>query len=467
MKVRRRQRDQRLLPFVMQALRGGDHDHTRGPIRRSIGLLAIPMMLELLMEAVFAVVDIFFVGRLGAGAVAAVGLTEAVLTLVYAVAIGMTAATTAMVARRIGENDSRGAAVAAGQALWIGTFISIAIGAFGIVFGGQILRWVGADEAVVAEGAIYTRILLGGSATITYIFLINAIFRGAGDASIAMRALWLANGINLVLDPVLIFGLGPAPELGIMGAAIATTIGRGTGVLYQLWMLHRGRLRVRLRLADFVIVPVVMRRLLVLSANGIAQYFIAVAAWIFLMSLVARSGTAAVAGYTIALRVIEFVILPAWGLSNAVATMVGQALGAGKPSRAQYAILLTARYNFAFLVAVGTAFIAAPELFVRIFSPDPLVLEFGAAALRYIAFGYGLYAIGMVLMQALNGAGDTRTPMLINLVCFWLIQIPLAWMLEQSFGARGVYVAIVVAESLTAVFAYFVVRRGTWKQVAL
>ena len=447
------------------ALRGTDEDHTRGLVRRSIVLLAIPMMLEMLMEAVFAVTDIFFVARLGAAAVAAVGMTEAVLTVVYAVAIGLSAATTAMVARRIGEGDGKGASVAAAQALWIGALVSAAMAAAGITLGEQILLWLGADQVVVDGGSVYTKILLGGSASITYLFLINAIFRGAGDASIAMKSLVLANGINIVLDPMLIFGIGPFPELGVTGAAIATTIGRSIGVLYQLWLLNSGRRRVTLKLRDLGIAPAVMRRLLVLSGNGIMQFGIATSAWILLMTIVARSGTAAVAGYTIAMRIVEFVILPAWGLSNAAATLVGQALGAGKPSRAQVAVAVTARYNFAFMAVIGVIFIVIPGPFIRIFTADPVVIDYGSACLRYLAYGYGFYALGMVMVQALNGAGDTFTPMLINLFCFWVIQLPLAWYLAETagFGARGVFAAITIAESLIALLAYWVFRRGRWQ----
>lgn len=452
------------LGLLREAIQGSDADHTRGPIRRSIVLLAIPMMLEMSMEAVFAVTDIFFVSKLGPAAVAAVGMTEALLTVVYAIAIGLSAATTAMVARRIGENDNAGAAVAAAQALWIGALVSAIIAIAGITLGEHLLLWLGADEAVIRDGSGYTRILLGGSASITYLFLINAIFRGAGDASIAMKSLFLANGINIVLDPVLIFGLGPFPEMGIIGAAVATTTGRSIGVLYQLWSLHNGSHRVRLALRDLVIVPRVIKRLLVLSTNGILQFLFATSAWIILMSIVARSGTSAVAGYTIAMRIVEFVILPAWGLGNAAATLVGQALGARKPSRAKLAVAITARYNFAFMMLVGIVFIVLPEPFVRIFATDPVIIDYGSACLRYLAYGYGFYALGMVMVQALNGAGDTFTPMIINLVCFWLIQIPLAWYLAETagFGARGVFAAITIAESLIAVLALWVFRRGRW-----
>ncbi len=462
-------RDGKLFRLLRDAVQGTDEDHTRGRVRRSVVLLAIPMMLEMLMEAVFAVTDIFFVARLGPEPVAAVGMTEAVLTLVYAVAIGLSAGTTALVARRIGEGDAKGASIAGAQALWLGAIVSGAIGIAGITLGDRILVWLGAAPAVVEGGAIYTRILLGGSISITYIFLINAIFRGAGDASVAMKSLLLANAINIVLDPLLIFGIGPFPEMGITGAAVATTTGRSIGVLYQLWLLRSGTLRVRLGLRDLAIVPPVMGRLIVLSTNGVLQFFFATSAWIVLMSLVARSGTAAVAGYTIAMRIVEFVILPAWGLSNAAATLVGQSLGAGKPSRARLAVAITARYNFGFMAAIGIVFIVVPGVFVTIFTRDPEVVGYANACLRFLAYGYGFYALGMVMVQALNGAGDTFTPMLINLVCFWLIQLPLAWSLAEhfGFGARGVFAAITIAESLIALLAFWAFRRGRWarKQV--
>lgn len=460
-----RRRRAGLFALLRDALAGTESSYTRGPIQRSILLLSIPMMLEMVMESVFAVVDIFWVAHLGAEAIAAVGLSEAVLTLVYAVAIGLSASTTAMVARRVGEGDHDGAAVAAAQALWLGIATAVIVGAAGFAYAADILRLLGAETGVVA-GAGYTRVLLGGSGTVLFLFLINAIFRGAGDASVAMRALWLANGINLVLDPLLIFGVGPFPEMGVAGAAVATTIGRGTAVVWQVWMLARGRLRVRVRAAHLRLAPPVMARLVRLSASGVLQFFFATSAWILLAAFVARSGSAALAGYTIAIRVIDFTILPAWGLSNAVATLVGQNLGAGKARRAERVVWLAARYNVGFLLGVSVLFLLGAPFIVAIFTDEAAVSAYAVQCLRYLALGYGFYALGMTLSNALNGAGDTHSPMVMNFVCFWLVQIPLAWVLAfaAGLGAGGVFLAIMMSESLLAVVALWVFTRGAWKR---
>lgn len=451
--------------LLRRALRGGEESFTRGPIRRAVFLLAVPMMLEMTMESVFAVTDIFFVSRLGPDAVAAVGLTEAVATLIYAVAIGMSMAATAMIARRMGEGDTEGAAVAAAQVLWVGLATALAVGVCGIAFADDILRLMGAEASVIGGGSAYTAVLLGGSVTILYLFLINAIFRGAGDAAIAMRSLWLANGINIALDPLLIFGLGPFPELGVAGAAVATTIGRGTGVLYQLWHLFDGRGRLRIAARHLSVHLAVMRRLLRISAGGVLQFLIATSAWIALMRLVAPYGSEAVAGYTIAIRVIEFTILPAWGLGNAAATLVGQNLGAGKPDRAARSVWTAARYNLCFMLGTAVVFVAFAPGIVGIFTDVPEVIAYGVQCLRIVSYGYGFYAIGIILVQALNGAGDTDTPTVINFVCFWLIQIPLAWWLAQplEMGPGGVFLAVMIAESLLAVAALFAFRSGRWR----
>ncbi|GAB4200393.1 MAG: MATE family efflux transporter [Wenzhouxiangellaceae bacterium] len=447
------------------ALRGEERNYTRGPIKRAVFLLAVPMILEMAMESVFAVVDIFFVSRLGADAVSAVGLTEAVATLLYAVAIGISMAATAMVARRIGEGNAEGAAVATAQVLWSGLLASALVGGAGIFYGHEILALMGAEQSVIDNGVGYTQILLGGSITIMYLFLINAVFRGAGDATIAMRSLWLANGINIVLDPILIFGLGPFPEMGVAGAALATTIGRGTGVLYQLWRLFGDQGRLALKLRHLALKLDVMRRLLRLSAGGVMQFIIATSAWIGLMRIVAPFGSEAVAGYTIAVRIIIFTILPAWGLGNAAATLVGQNLGAGQPLRAERSAWLAARYNVYFMFCVSILFIALPHLLIGIFTDAPEVIRHGVDSLRIISYGYVFFAIGMVLVQSLNGAGDTDTPTVINFFCYWVIQIPLAWWLATGldFGPRGVFWAVTIAESLLAVVAIWVFRRGRWK----
>lgn len=461
----RRWRWRRRRLLIGQAIRGTDRDYTRGPIKRAVFLLSIPMILEMVMESVFAVTDIFFVSRLGADAVATVGLTEAVITLVYAAAIGLSMGATAMVSRRIGEGDRDGAATAATQVLWVGLAVGAAVGAIGILFAREILEIMGAAPGVIEHGTGYTMVMIGGSVTVLYLFLINAIFRGAGDASIAMRALWLANGINIVLDPILIFGLGPFPEMGVTGAAVATTIGRGIGVAYQLWKLFDLGSRVPMALSHMGIDPAVMLRLLRVSLGGVLQFLIATSAWIALMRIVAPFGSEAVAGYTIAIRVIIFTILPAWGLGNAAATLVGQNLGAGQPDRAVRSVWITVRYNLVFMVGVAILFIALAPWIIGIFTDNPTVTQHGVECLRIISYGYGFYAVGMILIQSLNGAGDTDTPTIINFICFWLFQIPLAWWLAQpmDLGPKGVFIAVMVAESLIAAAAWWVFQRGRWR----
>lgn len=442
-----------------------DADYTSGPIGKAVFLLSVPMVLEMLMESVFAVADIFFVARLGAEAVAVVGLTEAVLTLVYALAIGLSMAATAMVSRRIGEKRPEAAAEAAGQVLLIGLVISAVIGTVGVIYAGDVLQLMGATPAVVEQGVGYTSFLLGGSVTIMFLFLINAIFRGAGDASIAMRSLWLANGVNLILDPCLIFGLGPFPEMGVTGAAIATNIGRGVGVVYQLYYLLGVKGRIQVELKHLRLVPKVALRFLQLSVGGVGQFLVATSSWIVLVRLMATYGSTAVAGYTIANRVIIFALLPCWGMGNAAATLVGQNLGAGKPERAQRSVWTAARFNFIAMTLVAIVFIVFPTAIIGLFDKDPEVLYYGVACLRWISYGFGFYAIGTVVVHAFNGAGDTFTPTLINLACFWLLQIPLAYTLAKvvNLGPTGVFIAVMVAESILAVIAIMVFRRGRWK----
>lgn len=448
------------------ALRGDTEDFTTGPIGTAVFLLSVPMVLEMALESVFAVTDIFFVAHLGADAVAAVGLTEAVITLLYAVAIGLSMGTTAMVARRIGEKRPEEAATVAGQALWVGLLTSIAVGLAGLFFAPDILRFMGASDAVVEIGSGYTLWLLGGSLTITWLFVINAIFRGAGDATIAMRSLWLANGVNIVLDPLLIFGVGPFPELGVTGAAVATTIGRGCGVAYQLWMLAHGSRHLRMGLRHLRPVGAVLARLLRVSAGGVMQFLIGTSSWMILARIVAEYGSAAVAGYTIAIRVIIFTIMPAWGMSNAAATLVGQNLGAGKPDRAERSVWICIRYNVTFMVLVAGVFLATAPVIMTAFSDDPAVIRHGIDCLRILSLGYAFYGLGMVAMQALNGAGDTDTPTVINFFSFWTFQIPLAWWLAGSLelGPRGVFIAVPAAETLLALAALWAFRRGAWKK---
>ncbi len=458
----------RALAFLREALRDNEIDFTVGPIGRALGLLAIPMMLEMAMESVFAIVDIAFVSRLGTDAVAAVGITEALVTVLYAVAIGFGMAVTAMVSRRIGEREPEQAAEVTGQAILLGAVVSVIVGAIGIFYAEDMLRLMGASESVVELGTGFATVLIGGSVSIIYLFVLNAAFRGAGDATVALRSLWLANGINIVLDPCLIFGLGPFPEMGVTGAAVATTIGRGTGVLYQLWYLAgaRGRLAFHVRHLRFR--PAIALRLVRISLGGIGQFLIATSSWIVLMRIVAIYGSAAVAAYTIALRMFEFVYLPAWGLGNAAATLVGQNLGAGKPERAEQSAWKAARYNTVFLTIVGVGMIAFAPWLTSLFSSDPEVMRWGTSCLRILGIGFPMYAIGEILVQSFNGAGDTYTPVVLNLICFWAVQIPLAWWLATAIqlGPNGVFWAIVIAETLVTVLGIIVFRKGRWKTQA-
>lgn len=451
--------------FTRLAIAGGNLDYTTGSIRRAVLLLSIPMVLEMAMESVFAIVDIFFVSTLGAEAVATVGLTEALLSLLYAVAIGLSVAVTAMVARRIGEKDTRGAVVVTAQTIWTGAVIGAVIGIAGALNAESILRFMGAGEDVIAVGADYMTIMLAGSFNILYLFLFNAVYRGAGNASIAMRSLWLANGINIILDPCLIFGLGPFPEMGVTGAAVATNTGRTIGVLYQLWHLFDGKAVIGVTLRRLGLVPGVMTALLKLSIGGIGQILIATASWVVLMKIVAGYGSTAVAAYTIAIRVVIFLILPSFGLSNAVSTLVGQNLGAGRPDRAELSVLKVLKYNFIFLIFVFVLLFALAGPLMAIFTEDPDVVRTGVQCLRIFAVGLFSFCLGIVLIQALNGAGDTMTPTRINLFCFWIVEIPLAWLLAQglALGPVGVFVSVPIAETLMALLAWYAFRGGAWK----
>jgi len=456
---------QRVRAFVHEALHDNQADFTTGSIRRGLGLLAIPMMLEMGMEAIFAVVDIAFVSRLGTNAVAAVGLTEALITVLYAVAVGLGMGVTAMVSRRIGAKDPVAAAYVVGQAIWLGAALAAVIGTAGILLADDLLRMMGASEGVISEGSGFTAVLLGGNASILFLFLLNAAFRGAGDAPVALRALTLANGLNLVLDPCFIFGLGPFPEMGVTGAAVATTIGRSVGVLYLFWYLFAGNGRLEFRLGNLAFSPTLAARMVRISIGGIGQFLIATSSWILVIRIIAMWGSAPVAAYTIAIRMIEFVFLPAWGLGNAAATMVGQNLGALRPDRAEAATWAACRYNAIFMTTLGgTFFVFAPEI-VGLFSADPEILRYGTNCLRILGLGYPMYAVGMIITQALNGAGDTRTPSFLNLIAFWLTQIPLAYWLATSvdMGPNGVFWAIVISESLLTVLGVLVFRRGAWR----
>jgi putative MATE family efflux protein len=451
---------------VREAMRGSRQDYTEGPIGRAIVLLAIPMVLEVALESVLAVVNVFWVGRLGADAIATVGLTESMLALVYAVAMGLSMGAAATVARRIGEKDPERAAAAAVQSIALGVVVAVPIGIAGAMLAPRLLVAMGAQPSVIATGSRFTAIMLAANVVILLLFLINAIFRGAGDASIAMRSLWLANIINLLLDPCLIFGLGPFPRLGVTGAAVATCIGRGTGVLFQLWTLSRGRGRIVIKRRHLSIDPAAMLRLLRVSANGIVQVAVGTASWIGLVRILSSFGSAALAGYTIGIRIVIFAIFPSWGMSNAAATMVGQNLGAKKPDRAERAVWIAGFYNMIFLGTVGAGFVLFTRPLIGLFTPDPQVLAFGADCLRFVSFGFPFYAFGMVFTQAFNGAGDTWTPTKINLFCFWLWEIPLAWVLAHraGMGPRGAFVAVMVAFSTLALVSGTLFRRGRWKE---
>jgi putative MATE family efflux protein len=451
---------------VREAVRGTEQDFTEGSLSRAILLLSIPMVLEMAMESLFALVDVFFVARLGAEAAAAVGLTEALMAIFYAIALGLGMATTAMVARRIGEKREDQAAVAAVQGIVLGAGVSLAIGVAGVALAPRLLEWMGASPATIAGGHRYTAIILGGNIAVMMLFLMNAVFRGAGDAAIAMRVLWVANGINIVLDPCLIFGWGPFPALGVSGAAVATVVGRSLGVAVQAHTLLSGRGRVRVERRHLAIDRRVLARLLRVSLSGMGQFLIANAAWIGLVRIVANFGSTAVAGYTIAIRVIMVTLLPAWGMANAAATLVGQNLGAARPARAEQSVWRTGLYNMVFLGLVGAAFVLFAEPVIRWFTSDAEVVRHGVACLRYVSGGYLFYAWGMVIVQAFNGAGDTTTPLVINVVCYWLWQIPLAYglALALGLGPTGVYLAVAIAESTIAVAGVLVFRAGKWKE---
>jgi putative MATE family efflux protein len=450
----------------VEALRGTHQDFTEGSISRGIFLLATPMVLEMLMESLFAIVNVFWVTRLGANAVATVGITESMLSLVFAVAMGVSMATTAMVARRTGEKDPRGASAAAVQAIVLGIGLAILMGMPGYWLAPRLLEWMGAPPDLVATGRQYTAYVLGGSVGVMLLFLNNAIFRGAGDASVAMRVLWTANLVNMALDPLLIFGWGPFPAMGVTGAGVATVIGRSSGVLYQFWILFRGGSRIRLDLRDLRIEPRVIFTLARVSFTGVLQFAIAHTSWVLLVRMMSSFGSAAVAGYTIGIRIFIFAILPSWGLSGAAATMVGQNLGAGRPDRAQRSVYITGAWNMVFLAAVAALFIAVPERLVALFTADPAVTPVAVDCLRIIAYGNLAYAFGMVLVQAFNGAGDTVTPTVINLFGFWLMEIPLAWALAwpAGWGMRGIFAAIPISELAITLMGLAMFMRGGWEK---
>lgn len=454
---------------LQDAIRGTEADYTQIGIGKAVFLLAVPMILELIMESTFAVVDIYFVGTLGSSAVATVGLTETYLFLLYSVAMGLSMAVTAIVARRVGEKDPGQAGIAAVQAIFIAVMVSLPFSAAGIFFAKDLLHIMGADAWTLEHGYPYMQWMLGGNAVVLLLFIINAIFRGAGDAAIAMRVLWLANGLNMILDPVLIYGLGPFPEMGIQGAAIATNIGRGIGVLAQLWVLFKGgkhlrSIRTQVR-ADWSVIGRILRT----SLGGIGQMIVAMTSWIFVMRIIAEFGSTAVAGATIALRIMMFTLMPAWGMSNAVATLVGQNLGAGKPDRAERSVWVTGFWNMLFLICVAIVYFNFSDSLVGVFTDDAQVIAVGGKWLTIVSYSYFVYAWWMVAVQAFNGAGDTSTPTKINLVFFWLIQIPLSYFMAKSLGMEytGVFWAIFISETSVGLFTLWLFKRGGWKKVRI
>ena len=448
---------------VVSALKGETRDYTTETLDRAVLLLAVPMVLEMAMESLFALADVFWVSRLGSDSVAVVGLTESIMTIIYAVAIGLAMAGAAIVARRIGEQDDEEASRSGVQVILLGLFVAIALGLIGLFFGPSLLQAMGASDEVLRVGSTFSRIMIGGNVTVTMIFLINAIFRGAGDAAFAMRTLIFANSLNILLGPCLIFGLG----LGVTGAAIATNFGRGCGVLYQLYHLFRGPGRIRIARRHFVFEPDVIWSILKIGSTGIFQNLIGMTSWIGLVRILSQFGSAALAGYTIAIRLVIFALLPAWGLSNAGATLVGQNLGARLPDRAESAVWVAVRYNVIFLGLVGALFVLLCAPITRLFSQEPEVHRYATQALWVIALGFPFYAAGMCMTSAFNGAGDTGTPTRLNLLCFWLFEIPFAWCLADrlSGGPTGVFIAITLAFSLLALAGLIVFRRGAWKNV--
>jgi putative MATE family efflux protein len=457
----------RLFSLFRQAVRGSQQDYTEGSIRKAVFLLAIPMIMEMIMESVFAVVDIFFVGKLGNAAVATVGLTESVLSLVYSLAIGLSMAATALVARRVGEKNFKEAAHAGMQTILFALLLSTIVAVVGLFSAGSILRLMGANANMIAQNIRYTQIMFGGNVVIMLLFLINGIFRGAGDASIAMRSLWIANICNIILCPLLIYGLGPIPALGLKGAAIATTAGRSVGVLYQLY-----RLFIRKGLLSFYLYQLrpqkeLLWQIVRIGSTGTIQFLVSSASWIFLARLMAGFHEAAMAGYQVAIRLLIFFLLPAWGMSNAAATLTGQNLGAGKPERAEKSVWITTGYNVIFMLSVSLFFFLFGEPIVNFMNSDIQARHFALQALRIISAGYVFFGVEMVMMNAFNGAGDTRTPTVVNLIGFWLFQIPLAWVLSRYYirEPKAIFIAILISQFITALLSFILFKKGSWKKV--
>ncbi len=465
-KANSRRRISNLYKDIKESISGSDLDFTEGKLSRAILILSIPMVLEMVMESIFAIADIWFVSKLGPDAVATVGITESMVTIVYAISIGLSMATSSIVSRRIGEKNHDKAARAAVQSILTGTLASLLIAIPGIIFASDLLRAMGANDTIVEEMSGYTSIMLGGNIVIMLLFIINAVFRSSGDAAISMRVLWIGNIINIILDPCFIFGIGPFPELGIKGAAVATTIGRGIAVLFQLYILIKGNKRVKILREHLRINFGLILKILKISMGGIGQNIIATSSWIFLVRIISEFGSSAVAGYTIAIRIVIFALLPSWGIANAAATLVGQNLGAKKPDRAEKAVWITGVVNMILLTAFGIIMILFPETFIRLFIDDPEVVKSGITGLKIVSIGFISYGLGMVLVNAFNGAGDTATPTKINIVAFWMIEIPLAYYLgiKLNMAETGVFIAIVIAETVLTLIALMAFRRGKWKE---
>ena len=454
-----------LLRDVRDAVAGKSRDYTREPIQRAVLLLAVPMVLEMFMQSLFSVADIFFVGRLGPAAVAVVGLTDSLLAIVFSAAIGVSIATTAMVARRIGEGAPDRAATAAVQAIGLGVLLSLPVAIAGFTSPTALLRLLGADETVAGYGSNFTAIMLAGNVSVVLLFLLNAIFRGAGDASVAMRSLWIANSLNIVLDPLFIFGLGPIPAMGLEGAAIATTLARFIGVAYQLYRLAGSGGNLQIRRDQILLVPAVLLRLVRVSAIGVVQFLVSTTSFIWLFRILSGFGADAMAGYTIAIRIIMFILLPAWGMGNAAATLVGQNLGAQNPERAERAVWITARANTIFLGLIGVVLFFFAEPIAGIFSAEAAVIEVAALCLRTVSYSYLFWGFGMVTVLAFNGSGDTTTPTWLNLIAYWVVQLPLAWILSgpRGLGPQGVFIAIATGQIVIAILGVTFFRRGRWK----
>ena len=459
------QRYKNLWRDIIESISGTEQDFSTGRLSRAILLLSIPMVLEMMLESVFAIVDIFFVSGIGSNAVAIVGLTESMMTIIYAISMGLSAGTTAIVSRRIGEKQPHKASIAAVQSIMAGFAFSATLAIPGIFFAKDLLALMGASPKTIADGWKFTATMMGGNVVIMLLFIINAVFRSSGDAAISMRVLWVANLLNIVLDPILIYGWGPIPAFGVQGAAIATTTGRGIGVLFQLYLLFSRKYRIKLSLAEFVPYPKVMLQLVRLSLGGMAQNIIATSSWIGLVRIISTFGSNAVAGYTIAIRILIFTLLPAWGISNAASTLVGQNLGAGKPERAARSAWITGFVNMGLLGLTGLLMLINPHFYLSIFIHDPVVINYGADALRIISYGYVSYALGMVMVQSINGAGDTYVPMFINLICFWIIEVPVAYFLSITldFKQEGVCYSIVIAETAMAILGVIWFKSGRWK----